>query len=61
MHLVCGASHQMSICLSVSEGLVIHDDWNFTLSAFSPSVAAAVATATGDSYTAALRAKACFR
>lgn len=60
MHLVCDASHQMSICLSVSEGLVIHDDWNFTLSAFSPSVAAAVVTATGDSYTAALRAKACF-
>lgn len=61
MHLLFGASHQMSICLSVSEWLVIHNDWNFTLSAFSHSVAIVVVTATGDSYAAALCAEACFQ
>lgn len=53
MLLLFGGLHQISICLSASERLVIRDDWNFTLSAFSHSVAVVVATATGDSDTMA--------
>lgn len=40
---------------------MIHDDWNFTLSAFSHSVAAVVVTATGDSYAVSVHVEACFR
>lgn len=61
MLLLFGGSHQISICLSVSERLVIHDDWNFTLSAFSHSVAVVVVTATGGGYTVAVHVEACFR
>lgn len=51
MRLRFGGSRQISICLPVSERLAIHNDWNFTLSAFSHSVAVVVVTATGDRYT----------
>lgn len=49
MLLLCGGSQQIGICLSVSKQLVMGDDWNFTVSAFSHSVAVVVVvTATGD-------------
>lgn len=59
--LLFSGSHQISVCLSVSERLVIHDDWTFTLSAFLHSVTVVVVTATGDSHIVTVHKEAYFR
>lgn len=59
--LLFSGSHQISVCLSASEQLVIHDDWTFTLSAFLHRVTVVVVTATGDGHIVTVHVEAYFR